>query len=164
MSVFLLDTNFFIQAHRSIYPLDVAPSFWKKVKELAAQGKIISIDKVKAEIYKNEDELKAWCKDELPPDFFKDSTTVLNAYAQVVNWAMSKKGHYQQRALNEFLDADEADAWLVAYALEHGLSIVTYEVSEPNTKKKIKIPEACIPFSISFVNTIEMLRMLRERF
>jgi len=41
---------------------------------------------------------------------------------------MSKKDHYRQRALNEFLDADEADAWLVAYALEHGLSIVTYEV------------------------------------
>lgn len=164
MSAFLVDTNFFIQAHRSIYPLDVVPSFWNKVKELAAQGKIISIDKVKAEIYKNEDELKKWCHDNLPQDFFKDSTTVISAYAQVVNWAMSRSSHYRQRALNEFLDADEADAWLVSYALEHDLTIVTYEVSEPNTKKKIKIPEACSPFGISFVNTIEMLRTLSERF
>jgi hypothetical protein len=53
MSVYVVDTNFFIQAHRAYYPLDVASSFWEKVKQLADDGKIISIDKVKQEIYKN---------------------------------------------------------------------------------------------------------------
>ena len=72
MTVFVVDANFFIQAHRSIYPLDVAHSFWNKVKELAQKGKLISIDKVKNEIYSNEDELKGWCEANLPGDFFKD--------------------------------------------------------------------------------------------
>ncbi len=47
MSVYVVDSNFFIQAHRATYPLDIAFSFWKKVKQLAEEGKIISIDKIK---------------------------------------------------------------------------------------------------------------------
>ncbi len=63
MSVYVLDSNFFIQAHRANYPLDVALSFWSKVKQLAEEGKIISIDKVKKEIFDHEDELKHWCEE-----------------------------------------------------------------------------------------------------
>ena len=70
MSVYVIDSNFFIEAHRTSYPLDVASSFWNKVKQLADDGKIISIDKVKKEIYKNEDALKQWCVANLPRGFF----------------------------------------------------------------------------------------------
>ncbi len=55
----MLLSNFFIEAHRATYPLDVAHSFWNKVKQLADDGKIVSIDKVKSEIYDDhEDALK----------------------------------------------------------------------------------------------------------
>ena len=37
MSKFIVDSNFFIQAHRSIYPLDVVQSFWLKVYLKMAQ-------------------------------------------------------------------------------------------------------------------------------
>lgn len=47
MGIYVIDSNFFIQAHRANYPLDIAFSFWNKVKQLAEDGKIISIDKVK---------------------------------------------------------------------------------------------------------------------
>lgn len=47
---YVVDTNFFIQAHRTAYPLDVFPGFWKKIRDLANARKIISIDKVKKEI------------------------------------------------------------------------------------------------------------------
>lgn len=46
MSVYVLDSNIFIEAHRSNYPLDVATTFWDVLKQLAQEGKIISIDKV----------------------------------------------------------------------------------------------------------------------
>ena len=64
--LFIIDTNVFIQAHRTTYPLDIVPGFWEKIIDLANRDKIISIDKVKNEIYKNDDELKAWCKVNLP--------------------------------------------------------------------------------------------------
>jgi hypothetical protein len=72
--VYVVDSNFFIQAHRVTYLLDVVPSFWNKVKELANAVRIISIDKVKKEIFKNDDDLKDWCKNNLSPDFWKDSS------------------------------------------------------------------------------------------
>jgi hypothetical protein len=55
MTLFVLDTNFFIQAHRVNYPFDVAISFWNKVKQIASEKKIISIDKVKKEIYSDKE-------------------------------------------------------------------------------------------------------------
>ena len=159
-SIYVVDTNFFIQAHRIAYPLDVVPSFWQKIKRLAEEGKIVSIDKVKNEIYQNEDELKTWCTDNLPENFFQDTSSILGSYSQVVNWAESKRSHYSQAALSEFLDEGEADAWLVSYALHHQVTIITHEISQPEVKRKIKIQEACTPFNVRFINTIDMLREL----
>jgi hypothetical protein len=166
MGVYVVDSNFFIQAHRVNYSLDVAFSFWNKVKQLAEEGKIISIDKVKNEIFDKNDALEEWCKLNLREDFFKNSTQVMEAYGLVSAWAISKSDHYMQNALNEFLNADEADAFIVAYALvDHdNRIIVTQETSEPNRKNKVKIPDACNALNVQFVNTMDMFRQLGETF
>jgi len=166
MGVYIVDSNFFIQAHRSNYPLDIAFSFWNKVKQLADAGTVISIDKVRNEIYDKNDALETWCRDNLPTDFFKDSSHVMAAYGVVINWAVSRSGHYLPKALNEFLDAEEADAFIVAYALADPFNrvVVTQEISEPNRKNKIKIPEACSALNVQFVNTIGMFRQIGETF
>ena len=78
MPIYVLDSNYFIQAHRANYPLDVAISFWKKTKQLANEGKIISIDKVRNELYNKNDALEEWCNSNLPNDFFKSSNENLN--------------------------------------------------------------------------------------
>lgn len=161
---FVLDTNFFIQAHRMHYPLDVVPSFWLKIKELAEKGIIVSIDKVKDEIQLNKDALTEWCDQNIPKDFFKSTDVVINEYVAVTNWANSRSAHYNLTALNEFLDSAEADAWLVAYSIANGNIVVTHETSEPNRKSKIKIPDVCNVFGNSYVNTIEMFRHLGEKF
>jgi hypothetical protein len=164
MNTFIVDSNFFIEAHRKTYPLDVAVSFWEKVKELAVAGKIISIDKVKDELYKNEDALKSWCLPNLPVTFFHTTNHIISTYGQVINWAVSKSLQYNQAAINEFLAKDEADAWLVSYCLANNYILVTHEVSSPLSKAKIKIPDACIYFGVQYVTTIEMFRQLGERF
>ena len=166
MGVYILDSNSFIQAHRASYPLDVVFSFWNKVKQLANEGKIISIDKVKNELYDKNDALEEWCKANLPEDFFKDSSQVMATYGQVSAWAISKSGHYMQNALNEFLDADEADAFIVAYALADPANriVVTQEVSAPHGKNKVKIPDACNALNVRFVNVMDMFRQLGETF
>jgi hypothetical protein len=161
---FVLDSNFFIQAHRMHYPLDVVPSFWLKIKELATKNIIESIDKVKDELYQNNDDLSVWCKANLLGDFFKPTDAIINEYIAVTRWANSRSDHFTIAALNEFLDAAEADAWLIAFSLANGNQIVTHETSDPQSKKRIKIPDACIPHGISCVNTIEMLRLLGEQF
>jgi len=166
MAVYVVDTNFFIQAHRTGYPLDIAVSFWKTIKQLAYDVRIISIDKVKNEIYRNEDALKRWCEENLPENFFKDSSGVMEEYSKVSAWAVSKKDHYKPKAIEEFLDADEADAFLVAYALSDPANriIVTQETSQPQIKSKIKIPEVCNAFNLDYVNTMQMFRKLNVSF
>jgi hypothetical protein len=166
MSIYVVDSNFFIQAHRATYPLDVAQSFWIKVKQLAIDGKIVSVDKVQKEIYDHQDALHQWCKDNLPQDFFKDTTPNMVEYNKVVNWAVSRSAFYVPNAISEFLHADEADAFVVAFSLSDATSrvVVTQEVSAPFGKNKIKIPDVCSAHGVRFVNTIEMFRQLGETF
>jgi hypothetical protein len=165
MSLYIVDSNFFIQAHRAYYPLDVITSFWAKISDLSKQGIIKSIDKVKIEIYDNsshEDDLKYWCKNNLPSDFFINTESAVVNYALIANWANSMNQHYKQNAIEEFLSTDLADPWLVAYAKGQDITIVTYEKSEPNRKNRIKIPEVCNHFGVRYINTVEMLRELSE--
>jgi hypothetical protein len=166
MRVFVVDSNFFIQAHRDTYPLDIAFSFWNKVKQLAENGTIISIDKVKDELYDTNDALEAWCRKNLPHSFFKNTSGFMNEYSRIAAWAVSKSSHYSPKALNEFLDANVADAFIVAYTLadRDNRTIVTQEVSRPEMKRKIKIPEACSAFTIKYCKTMDMFRELGETF
>lgn len=168
MSLFILDTNCFIQSHRITYPLDVATTFWQKIKKLCLENKIISIDKVREEIFKNDDELKKWIVQNIPEEFFKSTETlqIISEYQKVVQWANSKSDHYVQKAIDDFLRYENADSWIVAYAISFNdnCQIVTQEKSEPNRKNKIKIPEVCDAFSIQYKNIIEMFRLLGETF
>jgi hypothetical protein len=164
MGPLIVDSNFFIQAHRDTYPLDVATSFWAKIGELAVVGRIISIDKIKAELHRNKDALTTWCDGNLPADFFSPSAPVIGQYAQVINIARLRQPPYNQRALDTFFDADEADAWLIAHALSGGNTIVTHETSQPAKIARVKIPDICAPLGIRTITTIEMFRELGERF
>ncbi|GAT61972.1 DUF4411 family protein [Paludibacter jiangxiensis] len=166
MKVYVLDSNFFIQAHRAYYPLDIAVGFWLKVKQLAHEGKIISIDKVKNELYDKNDELELWCKENLPENFFQETDDIMPAYSRLILWTNTQRSHFLPKAIDEFLDADEADAFLVAYALTDNQNrvIVTQEVSEPTRKNKIKIPQPANVFHIRYVNAMTMFRELGESF
>jgi len=145
---------------------DIATSFWNKVSLLAKTGKIISIDKVKDEIYNKNDSLEDWCRSNLPDNFFKDSAEVMAEYGSVVAWAMSMNHHYLPNALNEFMDVDEADAFLIAYTLADSSNrkLVTQEVSAPQRKNKIKMPDCCDSLGVIHTSTIEMFRQLGETF
>jgi len=88
------------------------------------------------------------------------------AYEHVISWAASKSKHFMKNALNEFLDAEEADAFLVAYTLADNKNriIVTHEISQPTRKNKIKIPDTCIDLNVRYVNAMDMFRQLQESF
>lgn len=164
MSVFVLDSNFFIEAHRVSYPLDIMHSFWEKVNELAHYRKIVSIDKVREELYNKNDELVEWCKNNLPYDFFKPTDEVMPQYEKIIEWVKSRNDPYKKYAVDEFLDATKADAFLVAYCLvdSDNRILVTHEISESKRRNKVKIPDACEAVNVRCVNPMNMLRELRE--
>lgn len=161
---YLIDSNVFIQAHRAKYPFDVMPSFWNKMKDFAHQGIIKSIDKVKVELIDNGrdgDELKEWCKNDLPATFFVDSSSAILQYAEIITWATSGSRPYNQAAIRKFLATEYADSWLVAMArLDANFIIITEEVGNPQIKSDIRIPDVCLQYNLPFINTLELLRTL----
>lgn len=58
--VYLLDANTFMEAARRYYAFDLAPSFWNNLVQLAADGKIASIDRIKKQIEDGNDTLAQW--------------------------------------------------------------------------------------------------------
>ncbi|ACB51485.1 hypothetical protein cce_2135 [Crocosphaera subtropica ATCC 51142] len=68
---------------------------------------------------------------------------------------------YQQAAINQFLSV--GDYYLVCHALGNQMTMVTHE-RPINSKKKIKIPNACQGLGVEFTNPFEMLRSQKANF
>jgi uncharacterized protein DUF4411 len=155
---YLLDSNVFIQAHRFYYPGDVFPGFWEWLESQNTDGVIASVDQVYKELEKGKDELFNWAKAQKSNGWFlsvQDKATQVQ-YAEMANWIL--KQNYTQPALEDFLE--KADLWLISKARTTGATVVTQEKSNPESKKKIFIPDICDAFNIGYCNTVDLLREL----
>ena len=132
---------------------------------LNAQGRIVSLDKVKAELDKGKDDLTDWAASVLPEACFADTSVddVITAYADAIKRATANS-QFTQEAKAEFADFDNADAWVVAGAKARGAVVVTHEVLDPHAKKRIKLPNACDALGVLHVDTFDMLRKVSARF
>ena len=138
---YLFDTNIFVESKKNL-PMDVWPTFWTKMVELINSGIIHSIDKVKDEIDKGGDELTDWIRANAPRGFFlHQDVAVINKLTETINWAKNCPVNFSQAAISGY--ADVADSYLVATAAAKNMTLVTYEKSNPMSKKRIKIPDAC---------------------
>ena len=159
---YVLDANVFIEAHKRYYAFDICPGFWKCLSHPSTRSDIVSIDHVKAEILRIEDDLSKWAKDPAREDLFADTTeqAVFDAYGRVIDW-VDRNLQFQPQAKEEF--ARVADGWLVAYAMVYDAVLVTHEAYNEDAKK-VQIPNVCKEFGVSYMNTFEMLRQLQVRF
>jgi hypothetical protein len=157
---YIIDANTFMEAARGYYAFDFAPPFWNALTEYARRKRIISIDKVQDEINKGDDQLKVWTNSDFN-SYFADSQTsaVVQAYIDLVNWA-DQHTTFNQRAKDEFMEDDNADAWIIAYAIANDCTVVTDELSDPNSRKRILIPDVCNAFGVPFCDIFTMLRAL----
>lgn len=164
---YLIDANCFIESKNVTNPLDVAISFWAKIKDLASAGKIHSIDKVKSELVSMGDELSEWVKDEIPDSFFyaTDSANVQQNVADLRNWAMGT-GQYDSKAINDFNSSKVADPYLAGYAAidSENIKVVTNEKAGTGSKHSVKLPDACSQKGVSCLRIMEMLREMGETF
>jgi hypothetical protein len=160
---YLLDANVFIQAARNYYAFDLAPAFWQALIDHASAGRLLSIDRVRAEIEQGRDKLAKWAGGSFHSWFVStNENDVLQAYGAAMRWAQAQT-QYSDAAKAEFADTKNADAWLIAYAQAKGCVIVTHEQPDPNVKRNIPIPNVCQALGITFFNSFAMLRALRVR-
>ena len=138
---YLFDTNIFVESKKNL-PMDVWTTFWAKMVELINSGTVHSIDKVKDEIDKGGDELTAWIHDNAPRGFFlRQDAAVITKLAETVEWANKNPIKFTPAAISDYVKV--ADSYLVATAAAKGMTLVTYEKSNPLRRNRVMIPDAC---------------------
>ena len=160
---YLLDTNVFIQAKNQYYSFQICPGFWESLILENAEEIVFSIDRVKTELEKGNDEITQWVKDTAPGTFFKntDNKAVIECFAKIMNWVQSKPQYFDSSKA-EF--AGGADPWLIAYAKVNGLVLVTNESLAADAKNKVPIPNVCVNFDVKYTRIFEMLETQETRF
>ncbi|MPZ68862.1 MAG: DUF4411 family protein [Actinobacteria bacterium] len=153
---YLLDANVFIESRNRFYGFDICPGFWEWLDAAHAKEKVFSIEKVSDELV--DDDLAAWAKDRSGL-FLRPDADVVKSLQATSTWATSQD--YDAAAVTTFLES--ADYYLVAHAHAHGYVVVTQEVIA-NTRKKIKIPNACIGMGVKCLGIFDMLRAEKARF
>lgn len=159
--MFLLDANAFMEASRLYYAFDLVPGFWDWLSNADLTGEVASIEAVRDEITAGTGELVGWAAS-LPDSFWlSDTTESVGAMAEVAAWTADAGRQYRQEAVDEFLDS--ADLKLVAHAMVSGAVVVTRERPAPDSKKKVKIPDACNAFGVSWQDPFSAYRALGLR-
>ncbi|MFK3870440.1 DUF4411 family protein [Pseudoalteromonas rhizosphaerae] len=158
---YLFDANTFIEAKNRYYRMNVCPAYWDWLIHSHAEGKIFSIDMIKAELLQGNDDLTAWIK--VQPQMFvsESDDATQEAFVKVAEYVMTLN-HMNKGTHEEFLSV--ADPWLVAKAIVTGATIVTHEHFDQYIKKKILIPNIAKYFGVECINTFEVLDRLDAEF
>lgn len=150
----LVDANILIDAKNRYYAFDIAPGFWTWLEKAHRSGLLISIDAVRDELVAGQDELADWARTHR--DFFLpvDQWTAQNL-APLSAWAARQ--NYSTAAQREFAD-DQADFLLVAHAAGHGDTVATHEQPSPDSRTRVKIPDACEAMGVEYIDIFSVLR------
>ncbi len=163
---YILDANVFITPARTYYSFDFGTKFWDFLLEKASSGIICSIDKVYDEIKEGDknDPLRKWAEQDFEQYFYPTKNNdVIKHYADIVKYVENNKANYKEEAIKEFLEEKNTDAWVIAFAKYKNLVVVTEEKSNPNSKRKIYIPDVCNHCKVKFIHTLDMLKVLNFR-
>lgn len=155
--MYIVDSNVFMQAANSYYAFDLVPPFWTWL-EARLGAEVFTVEPVKLEILKQDDALSDWLKANDDPSWVlpvDDEATQLEM--PVITQHCVDYG-YKTAGIAKFLAG--ADPWVIARAKRDGWTVVTQELPNPETKKRVKIPDVCNNVGVQQIIVFEMLRKL----
>lgn len=160
MTRYLLDTNTFIQAKNLHYQFGFCSAYWDWIYDGHTAGVLFSTQMVLKELNDGHkgDHAKIWAN-KMPSTFFvkdKNDPSVMANYSNVISWSTTST-HYKQNAKDEFARSDKADALLIATAKTHGYIIASQELSNPDCKRRILIPDAAMQFNVKTIFIYDLL-------
>lgn len=158
----LLDSNVLIEAKNRYYDFDLVPAFWAWIEDQAEAGEIASTDMIYDELKNGGDDLAAWVKARRDLIFHVSSSSeaVAAAVGKLGTWVQLE--NYKPHVLADFMDG--ADPFLVGASLDTGSILVTQETPAGASRKRVKIPDACLHLGVEYESTFEMMRALGARF
>lgn len=157
--MFLLDANVFITPSRTYYGVDLVPSYWEWLEDGFSKADIASIESVKDELLQGNDWLANWVNEpKISAAWLAPGKDAADYVEQLMEWAMDEHSGFSSSAIDEF--ADSADLMLIAQAAEGDHTIVTFEESNPRSRRRILIPDAAKVIGVACVKPWEMERTL----
>lgn len=153
-----MDTNIFIESHKTYYNMKVFPCFWAKLIDLAQQGVVYTLDKVQQEIMAvGDDAVAKWFKSNFPQGgILPVDGPTYTAYQTVLN-KVNSRDWFSPAAITAFSNQDKADAFLCSYAMSHlDFAVVSYEKGNPERKNKVMLPDICNSVGVSCQQVIQM--------
>ena len=146
---YLLDTCALLDQRNRYYAPDRFPSFWRDLESLIDEGRLHSVDEVRDELDKQDDEVAKWARER--PDFFLSldeaaQSRALEVLAQFPNLIRVNS------------PGTQADPFIVGCAWAHSYTIVTSERGVMGARKRVKIPDVCRHFGIGCLSIVEFLR------
>lgn len=157
---YLLDADVFIEANNTRYRPGEFPSIWDWIAEKAHAGTVTSVVAVRRELH--DQQLLEWIDSELPEHFFRRETGEESAMTTQIANDIDQNAQYRDEAKADFMDG--ADVSLIAHAKAHDFVVVTYEVSAPNSRKTIKIPDVATKLDVETMPLHDLFRAEGARF
>ena len=155
-----LDTNSLIIPSQGPYRFSMLPQFWRYLEKKAAEQVIGSSSFVLQELLGGKDELETWSRQQRGILFREPDQAVQESYGRIAESVRNNPG-FAAHHVTRFLSG--ADPWLIAHANTHGGRVVTFEKSEPNSKKP-KIPDVGTEFNVECIKIWDMLTELNAQF
>lgn len=155
MKRYCLDTNVFIQGWNKYYSMNLCPSYWEILDQLAHDNKVFSPIEVKREIEKTDDKLAEWIKTR--PHLFIDITPEIQTHLREI---MSS----HQRLVDSTKQRSIADPWVIASAIAENAVVVTKETPAGLSSKRIKIPDVCQAMRVPWMNDFQFVEQIGIRF
>ncbi|MEN4919730.1 DUF4411 family protein [Achromobacter spanius] len=158
---YLLDSDALIAAKDLYYKPSYCAGFWGWLNDCHAHGALSSIDKVRDELLRGNlaDHLVSWARQKDHEGFFQNSAGALRQFQALTQWAHQRQPSFKQPARDKFLRAESADIWLIAFAANYPgqYTIVTNEVSAPQSTTSIKLPDAAQHLGVQTINIFALL-------
>ena len=147
MTRYCFDTSAFINPWIKLWPIDVVPSFWRKLEELAILDAVVVSEAVIWELKKKDDALLKWVNGSsfksypLTDGVQPRVRDILKEFPRLTD-TRTGKGY--------------ADPFVIATAMVTGTKVVTTE--DFGTHDKPRIPYVCRHYKVNCCNVLDLIR------
>lgn len=163
---YLLDSNVFINPHRTYFPVSTADRFWAQMAKAISRKDVGVLDVVYNEVCRSEDDLSDWLKNVKNCNKISvKNLQYIDNYRKVLDY-IQNSGYYKDQALREWAADGYADPWLIAAAVSTGATIVTMETKTggltlSNPSKRAKIPDVCVYFNVRCETIFDFIKEMK---
>lgn len=152
---YCLDANVFIEGWNKYYSMDLCPTYWEILDQLAQQDRVFAPIEVKREIRQHDDALAKWIN--ARPYVFREITIEVQEYLRQI-----------MRGYNRLVDSTRqrsiADPWVIAHAMAEKAIVVTKEMPAGPSSRRVKIPDVCSALNVPWIDDFQFAREIGIHF